>query len=187
LTHALRVVRDDAAARRLVDALRRARDVVPGLEGRPASGTSIALLRRCLVQEEQRAEASPDGRSDLAGLPEAVAAQGASEKAAVLHRAALGVTGSIIDPVQPRMDNRARTHCAGLQRDPQLATCQPFLQERSGGGANRENFGMSGRIMIGARHVVRRGDHHTVLDDHRPDGHFACAGGLRGSIQRGAH
>jgi hypothetical protein len=78
LTHALTIVRDATAAKRLVDALRRARDVVPGAEGRPASGTAIALLRRCLVQEEHRAEASPDGRSDLAALPEAVASQAAA-------------------------------------------------------------------------------------------------------------
>ena len=65
---------------------------------------------------------------------------------AVLDRAALRVGCAVIEPGDPRMGDRAGTHCARLEGDPQIAVLQPVPAERLGCGANRQHLGMRGRI-----------------------------------------
>lgn len=92
---------------------------------------------------------------------------------AVLYRAALGIRRSVVEPRDPCMGNGARAHRAGLQRHPKLAAFQPLVLQHLRTGANRQHFGMSGRIMQSARTVVRGCNHRPIPDENRAYGHFA--------------
>ena len=105
----------------------------------------------------------------------------------VFDRAALGIGRGVIEPGDAGMGDRARTHCARLKCDPQLAAVEAFVAQNVRGGANRQDLGVRGRIVSPSRGVVRGGDHRAVPDHHRADRHFAChSGGVR-LIERGAH
>ncbi len=78
-------------------------------------------------------------------------------------------------------------HRAGLQRDPQFAIGQPVLAKLGGGGANRHDLRMSGRIMVAARTVAASTDDAAVLDDDRTDRDFAGITGGARHFQRAIH
>ena len=105
----------------------------------------------------------------------------------VLDRAALGIGRGVIQPGDARVDNRARAHGARLERDPQLAAFQPLVTKRQGGGANRRDLGMRGRIVRPARRVAAFADHNAILDHHRADRHHARGGGRPREIERARH
>ena len=105
----------------------------------------------------------------------------------VIDRAAFGIGRGIIEPGDAGVGNRAGTHRAWLQRDPQLAAIEAFVTQRLSRRANREDFGMCGWIAQLARGVMRGGDYRAVLDHHRADGHLARNCGSVRLIERGAH
>lgn len=71
-------VRDEAAARHLVRAVDRARQLTPGPADRPLRGTGLHLLLRAARPLLDAAELHADSRSDFAALPEAVVAASAT-------------------------------------------------------------------------------------------------------------
>src|SRR3546814_1863983 len=58
---------------------------------------------------------------------------------------ALGIGRSIIDARYPGVRDRARAHCAGLQRHPEIAALEPFLPQRLRRAADNEHLGEIGR------------------------------------------
>jgi len=66
---------------------------------------------------------------------------------AMLHGAALGIGGGIVDPADSGMGNGASTHRAWLKRDPQVAAVEPLGAENRRGLANRQDFGMGRGIV----------------------------------------
>src|SRR3546814_15149906 len=69
--------------------------------------------------------------------------------------------------------DRARAHRAGLQRHIEVAAVEALVAELRGGGANRDDFGVRGRIVRFARAVVAFGDGLSVLDYDRAARHPA--------------
>ncbi len=91
---------------------------------------------------------------------------------AVLHRTPLGIAGCVIEPRDPGVGNRSGTHRARLKRNPELAAIESLVAQLRRGRANRQHFGMGGRIVAGARRIVGACDNHAVLDHDRTDRHF---------------
>ena len=58
---------------------------------------------------------------------------------------------------------------------------------RSGGRANRDDFGMCGRIVRFTRTVVTFGDDRAILDDDRTDGHLTRVRRSFCEVERAAH
>ena len=49
---------------------------------------------------------------------------------AVIDRAALGIGRGVVEPGDARVDDRARAHRAGFERDPQLAPVEPLAADK---------------------------------------------------------
>jgi len=83
----------------------------------------------------------------------------------------LGIACTIDDARDPRMEDGAGAHRAGLQGHEQLATRQAIISEAARGIAQRGNFGMGGRIALADRAVEAPSDnfsgpHHDCADRH---------------------
>ena len=105
----------------------------------------------------------------------------------MLHRAALGVAGTVIKPRDARMGDGACAHGAWLQRHPQLALRQPFVAEQRSRRADRQDFRMGGGIAQGAGVVVRPGDNPAVMHENRANRHFSGLDGKPRFFKRGLH
>ena len=100
-------------------------------------------------------------------------ALGLHEKARpLLDRATLGVCRPIIEPRDPRVGNRARTHGAGLQRHPQVASRQTKVMKARRSGAHRNHFRMGGRVAIAATAILPLANDDAVACHHRADRHL---------------
>ncbi len=96
--------------------------------------------------------------------------------------AALGIRSAVVKPADAGERHRAGAHRAWLERHIKIAAIEPLIAERPGRGADREQFGMRGRIMVTDGAVARLGDdlaisHHDAADRN-------LAGGLRGTRLR---
>ena len=82
------------------------------------------------------------------------------------------------------MQHGAAAHGTGLECDEQLAVVEPVVPQHPGGFTQGVDLGMAGGVMGGDRGVVPGGDHHAVLDHHRPYRHLAShrrsTGGSKG-------
>ena len=76
-------------------------------------------------------------------------------------------------PLEPGVQHGAAAHGAGLECDEQLAAVEPVVPQHPGGFTQGVDLGMAGGIVGGDRGVVSGGDHHAVLDHHRPYWHLA--------------
>src|SRR3546814_2618490 len=92
-----------------------------------------------------------------------------------------------IEARDSRVGDRAGAHRAGFERDIEVAAVEPFIAKLGRRHANRDDFGVRGRVVRFARAIVTFGDNRAILDDHRADGHFAPFGGDTGEIERAAH
>src|SRR5215510_1923997 len=75
-----------------------------------------------------------------------VAGRRGEEPHAVLHRAALGIGGGVIEPADARKRHGGGAHGAGLERDVEVTVGEALRAERGGGGADRQELGVRGRI-----------------------------------------
>ena len=96
----------------------------------------------------------------------------------MLHRAALGIGRAVVKPPDAGKRDRRHAHGAGLERHIEVAIGQPLGAERFAGGADREQFGVGGRVPVRQGAVAGFGDHRAVADDHAADRDFALPGGL---------
>ena len=94
--------------------------------------------------------------------------------------AALGIARAINDAGKAGMEDRARTHGAGFERDEKLATGQTVIAQMARGIAQGDDFGMGGRIIFADGHVKAAPDDLAVVHDHGAHRHFTQAlGGAR--------
>jgi hypothetical protein len=87
----------------------------------------------------------------------------------------LGVTRTIDDAGDPRMEDGTGAHRTRFQGDEQLATWQAIVPETARGIAQRGNFGMGGRIALADRTVEAPSDNFAGPDHDRADWHLAKA------------
>lgn len=77
------------------------------------------------------------------------------EKArAVNHRATLRVLGAKDQAADAGVADRPRAHRTGLQRDHQRQPRKPIVADPRGSRAERQDFGVRGRVMIGDRRIT---------------------------------
>src|SRR3546814_13748810 len=69
------------------------------------------------------------------------------EARAVGDGAALGIVGAVIEARDAGVGDRAGAHRAGLQRHIEVAAVETFVPQPGRGSANRDDFGMRGRIV----------------------------------------
>ena len=91
------------------------------------------------------------------------------------RRARLGIAASEGKRRDARLDHRPHAHGARLERDVDLGADQPVGTEPPRGAAQRQEFGMSGRIVRADRLVAGPRQHLAAGDDHGADRHFAAA------------
>jgi len=87
----------------------------------------------------------------------------------------LGVTRTIDDARDPRMEDGPGAHRARLQGDEQLATRQAIVAEAACGIAQRGNFGMGSRIALADRAVEAPSDNLSGPDHDGADRHLPKA------------
>src|SRR3546814_2894961 len=102
-------------------------------------------------------------------------------------RTALRIVGAVIEARDAGVGDRARAHRAGLQRHIEVAAVEALVAELRGGGANRDDFGVRGRIVRFARAVVAFGDELPALDHDRADRHLAPFRRDSRELERAAH
>ena len=118
-----------------------------------------------------------------------MAGRGGEKPYPVLDRAALGIARAVIEPADTGEGQRRGAHGARLQRDIGIAIGEAFGAERGGGLAQRQHFGMGGRVVIGERAVVGAGDDPRggPLRDHAADRHVAMGRGGTGLFESRLH
>ena len=105
----------------------------------------------------------------------------------MLNGPALRIARTIIEPRYAGMGDCACAHGAWFEGYPQVATGQPVGSQRVRCGAQRNDFGMGGRIMRYNGLIGTCGDNHAIFDNQCPDGHFAGSGSLLRKVQRLLH
>jgi hypothetical protein len=105
--------------------------------------------------------------------------------------ARLRIGRSVIQPREAGVGNGRGTHRARFEGDVNVMPCQPFLAQRSAGGANGEDFSVGRWVVEFAGAIASGRDHQSCRSNHdRADGHFAAhSGGARlvqGSVHVGA-
>jgi 23S rRNA pseudouridine2605 synthase len=104
-----------------------------------------------------------------------VMAGGLGEKTRpVLHRPALRVGRPPIKPAQARERDRRRAHRTGLKRHIEIAADKPFRAQRLAGSANRQDFGVRGRVLQFQRSIPRPRQDHAVAQNNRAHGHLTA-------------
>jgi hypothetical protein len=71
------------------------------------------------------------------------------------------------------VDQRPGAHRARFNGGKQLAVAQPVIAKIPPGLAQRDDFRVRGRIVVGERAVPAASDDAVVADDDRAHGHFA--------------
>jgi len=87
----------------------------------------------------------------------------------------LGITRTIDDAGDPRMEDGPGAHRTRFQGDEQFATWQAIVAETARGIAQRGNFGMGGRIALADRTVEAPSDNFAGPDHDGTDRHLAKA------------
>jgi len=112
----------------------------------------------------------------------------AEDARAALDAATLGVCSAVVEPTDARERDRGGTHRARFERHVEIAAREPLAIEGPRRLLNREDFRVRGRVLAGARQVVRLGDHGAIRpDDHGADRNLAEVGGRACQRQRPIH
>ncbi len=82
---------------------------------------------------------------------------------------------------------RAGAHRARLQGHVEIAAIEPLVAQRPRRGADRDDLGVSGRIVVLSRAIAGAGDHGAIPDDDRADRRFAPRLGGARLGEGGAH
>jgi len=90
--------------------------------------------------------------------------------------AGLGVSCSIHKPRYAGVNDRSSAHGAGFERSVEFATGEAVVIQALGGGAERDDFGMSGGVKATQDAVLRARDNFSVIDDDGTDGNFSGFG-----------
>jgi hypothetical protein len=106
---------------------------------------------------------------------------------AVVHRAAFRIGGPVIKPADARKRDGARAHRARLERDVEIAIDQPLGTERRAGGADGDDLGMGGRVMVDERAIAGAGDDGAVMHNDAADRNLATVAGRVRFLQRLVH
>lgn len=101
--------------------------------------------------------------------------------------AGLGISRAIHAASDARVDHKARTHAAGLERHVDRAIGKAPATERPSGSAQGRKLGMSRRILIELAPIVRPRDDLAVAHHYGSDGHLAHRRGGSRLRQRLAH
>ena len=174
---------------------RRGWDSNPREAGKPlrhfecrALGQTMRPLRRAgLYPASSRIREEAGQQGGAFGLPHAGHQVDAVVQPAVLgnvvqapRRSRLGIGGAVDDPLQPRQHRRPRAHGARLQGHHQGAAFQPPVAPPPGGLREHQHLGMGRRVVaLLPAVVVGRGRPAPGVDQHRPHGYIAVAGGQR--------
>jgi hypothetical protein len=81
------------------------------------------------------------------------------------------------------VNDRARTHGAGLKADPQIAAVESFVAQNLRRGANRQHFGMGRGVTLRPGQIMGGRNNHPVLDHNRANRHFSGAGSALASAK----
>ena len=98
--------------------------------------------------------------------------------------AGLGVGGAEDDGGDAGEDDRAGAHRAGLERDVERRRRQPPAAERLGGGADREDLGVGGRVAAQLALVAGGGEHSPSRATTAPIGTSPWRLRLAGTLER---
>ena len=100
----------------------------------------------------------------------------------------LGVPGAEDDAINARGENRARTHCAGLEGDDERAAGQAPGTPGTAGLAQGDDFGVTRGVMVGLATVPPTSDDAAVfVDDDCSDGDVPRFTGAVGQEEGLAH
>jgi 23S rRNA pseudouridine2605 synthase len=105
----------------------------------------------------------------------------------VLHRPALWIRRAPIEAAQARKRDRRRAHRTGLKRHIEIAADKALRAQHLTGSADRENFGVGGRVFVFQRPVPRLRQDHAVAQYDGADRHFAARTGRPRFIERQRH
>jgi hypothetical protein len=84
------------------------------------------------------------------------------------------VACAVDEPPDPRLDERARAHRAGLDGRINCCARQPVVSKNLRRFTQGDDFGMSRRVAIRARAIPRDREKSIARHDARADGHFAA-------------
>src|SRR5271169_62459 len=166
---------------------RRAPSSAPPKRSRTRSRTSSANCSTPLLEEILEQDGCLGFTQSAIDFRPVMAGRRGKELHAIVHRAALGVGGAVIQPADAGKRHGAGAHGAGFERDIEVAAVEAFSAERGGSLPDRDQFGMRGRIAVGKRAVPGPRDDFAGAHDHTADRHFATLAGGAGFLDCHIH
>ena len=105
------------------------------------------------------------------------------------RRPGLGIERPEDHSANPRIDEHARAHAAGLERHDQRALIEPPVAQGPRGLAHGAQLGVAARVGLGLARVAGLRDDNASgrLVHDRPDGRLARVGGLPGELDGASH
>src|SRR5258708_8446712 len=100
-----------------------------------------------------------------------------------MHRACLGIVGTVDQALDPGLYERAGAHRTRLNRNKQFAVSQSMVGNSCAGLAQRQYLRMRRRIAIGDVAIPSTADDLPAADDHRAYGDFAGFESALGAAQ----
>ena len=104
-----------------------------------------------------------------------------------MYRACTFVRGAVNQTPDARLNQRAGAHRARFNRRIDINAREPVIAELTGGLAQSDDFGVGGRIAVGARAVTGDGDELVAVDNTSSDGHLTAVSGFLSRGQRLPH
>ena len=102
-------------------------------------------------------------------------------------RACLGIGRPIHEARHSGMNQGARAHHAGFERNIQRCINNTIITQGFGASTQRHDFRMRSWVMAGYRAIPAFADHPAVFHQHGPDGHFAFVPGPLRALERLPH
>jgi len=96
--------------------------------------------------------------------------------------AALRVVGGVDEAGNPRLNDGASTHSAGLEGDVEDGAGEAVVAEKARGFPNDDDFGVGGGVIIADSAIAGAREDGIVVDKYGPNGNFAGGGGGAGFV-----
>ncbi len=106
---------------------------------------------------------------------------------AMFHPPSLGISRAIIEPGDSGMGNRTRAHGTWFQRHIKIAIAEAKITQMCRRRANRDDFGMGGRVIIPPVAIFTLPDNDAAPRYNRANRHFLRSGSGTGKLQRTGH
>jgi hypothetical protein len=103
------------------------------------------------------------------------------------ERAAFGIVGGVDEARNPRLDDRASAHGAGLEGNVEDRAGEAIVAEQARSFPKDDDFGVRGGVIVADRAIAGARENGIVVDEYGADGDLAGVGRGAGVVESKLH